>query len=81
MTGKRKKLATSFLLHVLWNDDVYVVEHAIFPGCSSLIALTYSSLADVQKFIPLRLFIGSRSLNNCWKDEKLLYICYVYAPT
>jgi hypothetical protein len=81
MTGKRKKLATSFLLQVFWNDDVSVVEHAVSPACSSLTALTYSSLADVHKFITLRPFIGSESLNNCWKAEKLLYVFPVYAPT
>jgi hypothetical protein len=57
-----------------------VVEHAFFPGYSSLTALAYSSLADVQKFITLRPFIGSGSLNNRWKSEKLLYVCTVYAP-
>jgi hypothetical protein len=48
---KRKKLATSSLLQVFWNDDVPVVENTVFPICSSLSALTYNSLADVQKFI------------------------------
>jgi hypothetical protein len=71
----------SFLLPVFWNDDISMVEHAVFLGCSSLIALTYSSLADVKKFITLRLFIGSGSLNNRSKAEKLLYVCPVYAPT
>jgi hypothetical protein len=81
MTGKRKKLATSFLLQVFWNDDASVVKNAILPGCSSLTALTYNSLADVQKFLPLRPFIGSGSLNNCCKVKKMLYVCLVYAPT
>jgi hypothetical protein len=58
-----------------------VVEHAVFPGCSSLTALTYSSLAGVQNVITLRSFIGSGSLNNRWKSEKLFYVCLVYAPT
>jgi hypothetical protein len=60
---------------------VSMVEHAVFLGYSSLTALTYNSLADVQKFITLRLFIRPGSLNNRWKDEKLLYVCTVYAPT
>jgi hypothetical protein len=81
MTGKRKKLAMSLLLQDFWNDSVSMVEHAVFLGYSSLTALTYNSLADVQKFITLRLFIRSGSLNNRWKDEKLLYVCPVYAPT
>jgi hypothetical protein len=58
-----------------------MVESVVFPGCSSLTALTYNSWADVQKFITLRLFIGSESLNNRWKDEKLLYVHPVYYPT
>jgi hypothetical protein len=81
MTGKRKKLAMSLLLQVFWNGDVSVVEHTVFPCCSSLSALTYNSLADVQKFITRRPFIGSESLNNHWEDEKLLYVCPVYTPT
>jgi hypothetical protein len=81
MNGKRKKLATSFLLQVFCNEDVSVVKHAVLPGCSSLTALTYSSLADVQKIITHRPFIGSGSLNNRWKYEKLPYIFSVYAPT
>jgi hypothetical protein len=79
MTGKSKKLAMSFLLQVSWNDNASVVENAVFPGCSSLTALTYSSLADVQKIITLRPFIRSGSLNNRWKAEKLLYVCPVDA--
>jgi hypothetical protein len=71
----------SFLLPVFWDDDVSMVEHAVFLGCSSLTALTYSGLADVQKFITLRMFIGSGSLNNRWKAEKLVYVCPVCAPT
>jgi hypothetical protein len=38
-----------------------------FQGCSSLSALTYNSLDDVQKFITLRPFIVSESVNTCWK--------------
>jgi hypothetical protein len=54
-----------------------MVEDVVLPCCSSLIALTYSILADVQNFITLRPFVVSRSANNCKKDEKLLYICPV----
>jgi hypothetical protein len=71
----------SLLLPVFWNDAVSVVERAVFSGCSSLTALTYNSLADVQIFITLIPIIGSGSLNNCWKAEKLLYVYPVYAPT
>jgi hypothetical protein len=71
----------SLLLQVFWNGDVYVVKHEVFPGCSSLAALTYSSLANVQKFITLRPFIGSGSVINRWKEEKLLYVFTVYTPT
>jgi hypothetical protein len=80
MTGNHKKLATNLLLQVFWNDEASVVENAVFPGCSSLSALTYSSSADVQKFIALRPFIVSGSVNNRWKDEKLFYVCPVYTP-
>jgi hypothetical protein len=59
MTGKREKLATSFLLQVFRKDDASMVKNAVFLGCSSLSALTYSSLADVQKFITCRPFIVS----------------------
>jgi hypothetical protein len=37
----------------------------------------YSKLVDVQKFITLRPFIVSGSVNNHWKGETLLYIFYV----
>jgi hypothetical protein len=50
-----------------------MVKNAVFPGGSSLSARTYSSLTDVQKFITLRPFILLGSVNNRWKDEKLLY--------
>jgi hypothetical protein len=73
-------LAMSFFLPVFWNDDVSMVEHAVFPGCSRLTALTYNSLADIQKFITVRPFIGSGNLNNRWKSEKLLYVCPVCGP-
>jgi hypothetical protein len=81
MTGKRKKLAMSFLLQVLWNDEASMVKKVGFPDCSSLSALTYGGLADVQKFITLRLFIVLKSVNNHWKYEKLLYVFPVYALT
>jgi hypothetical protein len=58
-----------------------VVKNAVFPGCSSLSALTYNSLADVQKLVTLRPFIVSGSVNARWKDEKLLYVCHVDAQT
>jgi hypothetical protein len=58
-----------------------MVQNAVFLDCSSLTALTYSSLADVQKFITLRPFIGSGSFDNRGKSEKLLYIFHVYSQT
>jgi hypothetical protein len=81
MTGKRKKLAVSFLLEVFWNDDVSMVKDAGFPGCSSMSVLTYSSLADVQKFVTRSPFILSGSINARRKAEKLLYVCPIYSPT
>jgi hypothetical protein len=58
-----------------------VVENAVLSGYSSLSALTYSSLTEVKKFITLRPFVVSGSVNNRWKAEKLLYVCPVYALT
>jgi hypothetical protein len=58
-----------------------MIKNAVLPDCSSLTALTYSSLADVQKFIALRPFIVSVSVNTHWKAKKLLYIFHVYAQT
>jgi hypothetical protein len=81
MTGKSNKLATSFLLQVFWNDKASLVVNAVLPTCSSLSALTYSSLTDVQEFIILRPFIVSGSVNTCWKEKKLLYVCHVHAQT
>jgi hypothetical protein len=81
MTGKREKIATSFLFQVFWNKEASVVKNAIFPGCPSLSALTYSSLAEIKNFITLRPFIISGGVNNRWKSEKLIYVCPVYAPT
>jgi hypothetical protein len=69
MTRKHQKLDMSFLLQVFWNDDASVVKNAVFPGCSSLSALTYSSLADVQKSITLRPLIVSGSASTRWKAE------------
>jgi hypothetical protein len=37
----------SLLLQVFWNEDVSVAKNAVFPGCSNMLALAYSSLADV----------------------------------
>jgi hypothetical protein len=71
----------SFLLHVFWKDDGSMVENELFPGCSSLSALTYSSLADVQKFITHRLFVVSGSVSTRWKDKKLLYVFPVHDKT
>jgi hypothetical protein len=73
------KLATILLLQAFWNDDASVVENAVFQGCSSLSALTYNSLADVQKFVTLRTFIISGSVNTRRKAEKLVYVCHVYS--
>jgi hypothetical protein len=71
----------SLLLQVFWNDKASVVKNVVFLGCSSLSALTYRSLADVQKFITCRPFIVSVSVNNHCKGEKPLYIFHVYAQT
>jgi hypothetical protein len=56
-----------------------MVKNVVFLGCSSLSAKTYSSLTNAQKFITLRPFIISESVNNCWKSEKLFYI-YLFKP-
>jgi hypothetical protein len=71
----------SLLLQVFGNDDVPVVKNAVFLGCSSLSALTYNSLTDVQKFITLRMLIVSVSANTRWKSEELLYVFHIYAQT
>jgi hypothetical protein len=71
----------SFLLHVVWNDDVCVFKNAVFRDCSSLSALTYNRLTDVQKFITLKPFIVPVSVNTCWSARKLIYISHVYAQT
>jgi hypothetical protein len=74
-------IAMSLLLQVFGNKEVSVVKNAVFLGCSSLSALTYSILDDVQKFITLRPFVVSGSVNNRWKAEKLFYVCPVYSLT
>jgi hypothetical protein len=70
----------NFMLQVFWNKEASVVKNVVFTGCSSLSALTYNSLAEVQKFITLTLFVILGRVNNRWKAEKLLYVCLVYAP-
>jgi hypothetical protein len=50
-----------------------VVKNAVVPGGSSLAAQTYNSLADVQKFITLRLFVVSDRVNSRWKEQKVFY--------
>jgi hypothetical protein len=45
----------------------------ISPGCSSLSARTYISLADVQKFITIKPFILSKRVNNRRKGERVFY--------
>jgi hypothetical protein len=67
----------SLLWQVFWNKEASVVKNVVFPGGSSLSALTYNSLAEVQKFITLRPFVVSGSVNNRWNTEKLLYVCPV----
>jgi hypothetical protein len=81
MNGKREKIDTSLLLQVFWNTEASVVKNTVFLGCSSLSALTHSSLAEIQKFITLRPFVASGGVNNRWKAEKLLYVFPVYALT
>jgi hypothetical protein len=41
-----------------------MVKNAVFPCYSSLSALTYNSLADVEKSITLGPFVVSGSVNN-----------------
>jgi hypothetical protein len=65
------------MLKVFCNKEASVVKNAVFLGCYSLSSLTYNSLADVQKFITLRPFVVSGSVNNRWKDEELIYVCPV----
>jgi hypothetical protein len=70
---KVRKLTTSLILHIVWDDKASVVKKAVFRGGSSLSAQTYSSLANVQKFITLRTVIVSGRVNNRWKEEKVFY--------
>jgi hypothetical protein len=60
-------------LQVFGDDNASVVKNAVSPGGSILSVQTYSSLADVQKLITLRLFIVSGRVNNRWKDERVFY--------
>jgi hypothetical protein len=69
------------MLQVFRNKEASVVKNAVFPGCFSLLALTYGSIAEFQKFITLRLFVILGSVNNRWKAEKFLYVWPVYALT
>jgi hypothetical protein len=73
MTGKGRKLTMSLVLQVFGDDNASVVKNAVSPGGSILSVQTYSSLADVQKLITLRLFIVSGRVNNRWKDERVFY--------
>jgi hypothetical protein len=73
MTGKGRKLTMSLVLQVFGDDNASVVKNAVSPGGSILSVQTYSSLADVQKLITLRLFILSGRVNNRWKDERVFY--------
>jgi hypothetical protein len=81
MTGKREKITTCLLLQVFWNKETSMGKNAVFPDCFRLSALTYSRMAEVQKFITLSPLSVSGSVNNCWKAEKLFYVCPVYALT
>jgi hypothetical protein len=73
MNEKLRKWTMSLVLQVFWDDNASMVKNAVFPGGSSLSAQAYSSLADVQKFITLRMFIVSGHVNNRWKEERVLY--------
>jgi hypothetical protein len=50
-----------------------MAKNAVFPGCSSLSALTYISLANVYKFITPKPFTLSGHVNNSWKEERVFY--------
>jgi hypothetical protein len=73
MNGKLRKLNTSLALQVFWDDNASVVKNVVFPGGSSLSAQTYSSLADVQKYITAKPLTVSGCASNHCKDEKVLY--------
>jgi hypothetical protein len=77
MNEKLRKLTTSLVLQVSWDDNASVVKNTVFPGGSSLSAQTYSSLADVQKCITPKLLTVSGHASNHWKDEKVLYNYYI----
>jgi hypothetical protein len=79
MNGKFRKLTMSLVLQYFWDDNASVVKKAVFSDGSSLSAQTYSSLADVQKFINLRPFIVSRHANNRLKEERVFYFWHVSA--
>jgi hypothetical protein len=71
-----------------------MVKNAVLTNCSSLSALTYSGLAEVQKFITLRPFVVSGNVNSRWKfstfglfmllpdsgrkDTKIGKLCWLY---
>jgi hypothetical protein len=72
MDGKFRKFTMSVILQVFWDDSASVVKNAVFPGGYSRSAQTYNNLSVVQEFITLRPFVISESVNDRWKDEKLL---------
>jgi hypothetical protein len=73
MTEKLRKLTTSLVLQVFWDDSASVVKNTVFLSGSSLSAHTYNSLADVQKCItPKPLTVPGRASNH-WKYEKVFY--------
>jgi hypothetical protein len=47
MNEKLRKLTTSLVLQVFWDDNALVVKNVVFQGGSSLSAQTYNNLADV----------------------------------
>jgi hypothetical protein len=73
MTEKLRKLTTSLVLQVFWDDIASVVKNIVFPGGSSLSAQTYNSLADIQKYITPKPLTVSGHASNHWKDEKIFY--------
>jgi hypothetical protein len=73
MTGMFRMFTTSLVWQVFRDDNASVVKNAVVPGGSSLSAQTYSSLADVQKLITLRLFMVSVRVNNSRKDKSVFY--------
>jgi hypothetical protein len=71
MNGKLRKLTTSLILQVLWDDNASVVKNVVFPGGYILSAQTYSSLSAVQEFITPKQFIVSRHADNRWQYQKV----------